>query len=100
MIRDHYNSLPSKVRFENMKTVSISSKSASREWIIIDATGAVLGRLASEIALRLRGKHKPEYTPNADCGDYVVEVNSSKITVTGNKAVGKKYYSHNSFDWF
>ena len=97
MIRDHYNSIPNKVRFENMKTVSISSKSALREWVIIDATGAVLGRLASEIALRLRGKHKPEYTPNADCGDYVVVVNSSKITVTGNKAVGKKYYSHTGF---
>ena len=73
-----------------MKTVSISTDSASREWVLIDATGQVLGRLAAQVAARLRGKHKPEYTPHSDCGDYVIIINASKVRVTGNKTTDKK----------
>ena len=80
-----------------MKTVSISTDSASREWVLIDATGQVLGRLAAQVAARLRGKHKPEYTPHSDCGDYVIIVNASKVRVTGNKTTDKKYFSHTGF---
>ena len=80
-----------------MKTVSISTDSASREWVLIDATGQVLGRLAAQVAARLRGKHKPEYTPHSDCGDYVIIINASKVRVTGNKTKDKKYFSHTGF---
>ena len=80
-----------------MKTVSISSDSATREWVLIDATGQVLGRLAAQVAARLRGKHKPEYTPHSDCGDYVIIINASKVRVTGNKTRDKKYFSHTGF---
>ena len=80
-----------------MKTVSISTDSASREWVLIDATGQVLGRLAAQVAARLRGKHKPEYTPHSDCGDYVIIINASKVRVTGNKTTDKKYFSHTGF---
>ena len=80
-----------------MKTVSISSDSATREWVLIDATGQVLGRLAAQVASRLRGKHKPEYTPHSDCGDYVIIINASKVRVTGNKTTDKKYFSHTGF---
>ena len=80
-----------------MKTVSISTDSASREWVLIDATGQVLGRLAAQVAARLRGKHKPEYTPHSDCGDYVIIINASKVRVTGKKTTDKKYFSHTGF---
>ena len=80
-----------------MKTVSISTDSATREWVLIDATGQVLGRLAAQVAARLRGKHKPEYTPHSDCGDYVIIINASKVRVTGNKTTDKKYFSHTGF---
>ena len=80
-----------------MKTISISTDSASREWVLIDATGQVLGRLAAQVAARLRGKHKPEYTPHSDCGDYVIIINASKVRVTGNKTTDKKYFSHTGF---
>ncbi len=80
-----------------MKTVSISSDSATREWVLIDATGQVLGRLAAQVAARLRGKHKPEYTPHSDCGDYVIIINASRVRVTGNKTTDKKYFSHTGF---
>lgn len=64
---------------------------------MVDAADKTLGRFAAEIALRLRGKHKPEYTPHVDTGDYIVVINAEKITVTGNKAKGKIYYSHSGY---
>ncbi|OUV02270.1 MAG: 50S ribosomal protein L13 [Betaproteobacteria bacterium TMED82] len=66
-------------------------------WLLVDATNKVLGRLASEIAFRLRGKHKPTYTPHMDMGDYVVVVNADKVRVTGKKASDKKYYRHSGY---
>ena len=80
-----------------MKTFSAKQETVKREWFVIDATDKVLGRLSTEIARRLRGKHKPEYTPHVDTGDYIVIVNAEKITVTGNKAKGKIYYSHTGY---
>jgi large subunit ribosomal protein L13 len=80
-----------------MKTFSAKAESVERDWYIVDAEGKTLGRLAVEIATRLRGKHKPEYTPHVDTGDYVVVVNAEKIGVTGNKAKGKIYYSHTGY---
>ena len=69
-----------------MKTFSAKSHEVQREWYVVDATDKVLGRLATEIARRLRGKHKPEFTPHVDTGDYIVVTNVEKIRVTGNKA--------------
>lgn len=80
-----------------MKTFVATPSTIKREWFVVDATDKTLGRLATEIALRLRGKHKPEYTPHMDTGDYIVVVNVEKITVTGNKAEGKMYYSHTGY---
>ena len=77
-----------------MKTFSAKNETVKREWFVIDAENKVLGRLASEIAHRLRGKHKPEYTPHVDTGDYIVVVNAGKVAVTGNKANAKVYYHH------
>jgi large subunit ribosomal protein L13 len=75
-------------------TKSANEQTVKRDWYEIDATGLVLGRLASFIAFRLRGKHKPEFTTHVDTGDYIIVKNVSKMTVTGNKAQGKIYYSH------
>jgi large subunit ribosomal protein L13 len=80
-----------------MKTFVAKPESVQRDWFVVDAAGKTLGRLATEIASRLRGKHKAEYTPHVDTGDYIVVVNCEKITVTGNKAQGKIYYSHTGF---
>ena len=80
-----------------MKTYSANAESVQRDWYIVDAEGKTLGRLASEVASRLRGKHKPEYTPHVDTGDYIVVVNAEKIGVTGNKATQKIYYSHTGY---
>ncbi|HQV41023.1 MAG: 50S ribosomal protein L13 [Moraxellaceae bacterium] len=80
-----------------MKTFSAKSETVKRDWFVIDANGKTLGRLATEVARRLRGKHKPEYTPHVDTGDYIVIVNAEKITVTGNKAQDKMYYHHTGF---
>lgn len=80
-----------------MTTVSAKPAEVRREWFVVDATGKTLGRLASELARRLRGKHKPEYTPHVDTGDYVVVVNAAKIRVTGNKLTDKKYYRHSGY---
>ncbi|MBL8407064.1 MAG: 50S ribosomal protein L13 [Candidatus Accumulibacter phosphatis] len=77
-----------------MKTFSAKPHEVSREWLLVDATDKVLGRLATEIARRLRGKHKPEFTPHVDTGDYIVVTNVEKLRVTGNKADDKKYYRH------
>jgi len=80
-----------------MKTYSAKAETVERDWYIVDAEGKTLGRLAVEIATRLRGKHKPEYTPHVDTGDYIVVVNAEKIGVTGNKATQKTYYSHTGY---
>ncbi len=80
-----------------MKTISANSETVKRDWYIIDAEGLVLGRMASEIAHRLRGKHKPEFTPHVDTGDYIVVINAEKIRVTGNKANDKMYHHHSGY---
>ncbi len=80
-----------------MSTFSAKPASVKRDWYEIDATGKVLGRLATEIASRLRGKHKPEYTPHVDTGDYIIVVNADKIDVTGNKRSDKMYYHHTGY---
>jgi large subunit ribosomal protein L13 len=80
-----------------MKTFVAKPESVKRDWFVVDATDKTLGRLASEIALRLRGKHKPEYTPHVDTGDYIVVVNAEKVAVTGNKAKDKIYYAHSGY---
>ncbi len=80
-----------------MKTFSAKPETVQRDWYLVDATGKTLGRLAAEIATRLRGKHKPEYTPHVDTGDYIVVVNAEKVSVTGAKATDKIYYSHSEF---
>ena len=79
------------------KTYIAKPDSLTREWYLIDATGKTLGRLASEIALRLRGKNKPEFTPNIDTGDYIVVINADKINVSGNKNKDKVYYRHTGY---
>ena len=75
-----------------MKTVSANAQTVKRDWYIVDATDKTLGRLASELAHRLRGKHKPVYTPHCDTGDYLVVVNAEKVAVTGNKLQDKQYH--------
>lgn len=80
-----------------MQTISIKSTEAKRKWWVIDATDKVLGRLATLIADTLRGKNKPDYTPNADTGDFVVVINAEKIRLTGNKMHDKIYYHHTGF---
>jgi large subunit ribosomal protein L13 len=80
-----------------MKTYTAKSETVKRDWYIVDASGKVLGRLASEIARRLKGKHKPEYTPNVDTGDYVIVVNAEKIVVTGKKTKDKLYHSYSGY---
>jgi large subunit ribosomal protein L13 len=80
-----------------MKTFVAKPESVERDWYVVDAADKTLGRLAAEIALRLRGKHKPEYTPHVDTGDYIVVINAEKITVTGNKFKDKVYYAHSGY---
>jgi large subunit ribosomal protein L13 len=80
-----------------MKTFSAKAETVRRDWFLIDATGKTLGRLASEIARRLRGKHKPEYTPHVDTGDYIIVINAEKIAVTGNKKLRKVYIRHSGY---
>ncbi len=77
-----------------MKTVFENSRTVRRDWFVVDASGKTLGRLASAIALRLRGKHKPAYTPHVDCGDNIIVVNADKVAVTGDKLRDKMYYHH------
>jgi large subunit ribosomal protein L13 len=81
----------------NMKTFVAKPSEVRRDWYVIDATDKVLGRLAVEVARRLRGKHKPEFTPHVDTGDYIVVVNASKVRVTGKKATKKTYYRHSGY---
>ncbi len=87
----------SNVVLSSMKTFTAKPQSVQRDWYVVDATDKTLGRLATEIARRLRGKHKPEFTPHVDTGDYIVVVNAEKVQVTGNKARAKNYYRHTGY---
>jgi large subunit ribosomal protein L13 len=80
-----------------MKTLSAKPHEVSHDWYVIDASGQTLGRLATQVASRLRGKHKPIYTPHVDTGDYIVVINTSHIKVTGKKAQDKMYYRHTEY---
>ena len=80
-----------------MQTYSAKASEIDKKWVVIDAEGLVVGRLAAIIATRLRGKHKPSYTPHMDCGDNVIVVNAEKIVLTGNKVKDKKYYWHTGY---
>jgi large subunit ribosomal protein L13 len=80
-----------------VKTFSAKPHEVSHDWFVVDAADKVLGRLAAEIAYRLRGKHKPIYTPHVDTGDYIVVINVDKLRVTGNKAENKRYYRHSGY---
>ncbi|WP_111978276.1 50S ribosomal protein L13 [Algibacillus agarilyticus] len=80
-----------------MKTFTAKAESVQRDWYVVDAEGKTLGRIATEIASRLRGKHKPEYTPHVDTGDYIVVVNAEKVAVTGAKFTDKVYYAHSGY---
>ncbi len=80
-----------------MKTFTAKNETVQRDWYVVDAAGQTLGRLATEIASRFRGKHKPEYTPHVDTGDYIVVINAEQVRVTGNKTSDKIYYSHTGF---
>lgn len=80
-----------------MKTFTATPATIKREWFVVDATDKTLGRLATEIARRLRGKHKPEYTPHMDTGDYIVVINAEKVAVTGKKRTDKVYYRYSGY---
>ncbi len=80
-----------------MTTVSVKPAEVRRNWYLVDATNKTLGRLSTEIARRLRGKHKPEYTPHVDTGDYIVVINAEKVRVTGNKMSDKMYHHHTGY---
>ena len=80
-----------------MKTYSAKAGEVSRDWFVVDAADKTLGRLAAEIAHRLRGKHKPEFTPHVDTGDYIVVINAEKVKVTGAKATDKMYHRHTGY---
>ncbi|SHO61349.1 LSU ribosomal protein L13P [Pseudoxanthobacter soli DSM 19599] len=80
-----------------MKTYTAKPEEVEKNWILIDAEGLVVGRLASIIAMRLRGKHKPTFTPHVDCGDNVIVINADKVVLTGQKYYDKKYYHHTGF---
>ncbi len=82
---------------KSMTTYSAKLADIKRAWFLVNASGKTLGRLSSEIARRLRGKHKPEYTPHMDCGDYIVVINAKDIKVTGKKETDKVYYSHSGY---
>ena len=77
-----------------MKTFTAKPETVKRDWYVVDATGKTLGRLATELARRLRGKHKAEYTPHVDTGDYIIVLNADKVAVTGNQRTDKVYYHH------
>ena len=80
-----------------MKTISAKPETVKRDWYVVDAAGKTLGRLSTEIARRLRGKHKTEYTPHVDTGDYIVVINAEQVRVTGNKAKDKMYHRHSGY---
>lgn len=80
-----------------MKTYNATNETARHNWYVVDAAGKTLGRLASEVAKRLRGKHKPEYTPHVDTGDFIVIINATQVKVTGTKTKDKVYYNHSGY---
>lgn len=80
-----------------MKTFTAKPETVKRDWYVVDATGKTLGRLATELARRLRGKHKPEYTPHVDTGDYIIVLNAEKVAVTGKKRTDKIYYHYTGY---
>jgi len=80
-----------------MRTVSAKPRQVKQDWFLVDAAGCTLGRLASELAVRLRGKHKPEYTPHVDTGDFIVVINASRVRVTGDKLNQKIYHRHTGY---
>ena len=80
-----------------MKTYNATPADITKDWVLIDAENLVVGRLASLVASRLRGKHKPTYTPNMDCGDHVIIINAEKVALTGNKRADKTYYWHTGY---
>jgi len=80
-----------------MKTISMRAQDVQRSWYVVDAEDKTLGRLATEVAHRLRGKHKAEYTPHVDTGDYIVVINADKVRVTGRKTTDKMYYRHSGY---
>ena len=82
---------------QSYKTISANAKTVNKEWLVIDAEGEVLGRLASQVAKILRGKHKPSFTPHVDCGDYVIVVNADKVRLTGKKMTDKVYVRHTAY---
>lgn len=79
------------------KTLSISKETADKKWLVVDAEGQSLGRVSSVVAGLLRGKHKPSFTPHADCGDYVIVINAEKVNLTGNKWADKQYIRHTGY---
>ncbi|MEE8219822.1 MAG: 50S ribosomal protein L13 [bacterium] len=80
-----------------MRTVSVRKEDVERKWLVVDAEGKVLGRMASQVASILRGKHKPFFTPHVDCGDFVIIVNADKVRLTGKKLLNKSYYFHSNY---
>jgi len=86
-----------KVNTLSYKTVSANKETVEKEWYVVDAENVVLGRLASVVAMVLRGKHKPSFTPHVDCGDYVIVINADKIKLTGNKMTDKQYVRHSGY---
>ena len=80
-----------------MKTLSLKPAEVKKNWVVVNAEGVVLGRLASVIATRLRGKHRPDFTPHVDCGDHIVVINADKVHLTGNKMKNKVYYHHTGY---
>jgi large subunit ribosomal protein L13 len=92
----------SKIKLEGVdnltyKTVSANKATVNKEWVVVDAEGKALGRLASEVARMIRGKHKPEFTPHVDCGDNVIVINTDKVKLTGKKWTDKQYISHTGY---
>lgn len=79
------------------RTVSANKKTVNKQWVVVDAEAEILGRLSSRIAMVIRGKHKPEYTPHVDCGDHVIVINADKVRLTGNKLTDKQYVRHTGY---
>jgi len=85
------------VDFLSYKTVSANNETVNKEWVVVDAEGQILGRLASKVAKIIRGKHKPSFTPHVDCGDNVIIINAEKVVLTGKKMTDKKYVRHSGY---
>jgi large subunit ribosomal protein L13 len=92
-----YYKIITKLDTNSFKTVSLNKATAEKNWVIVDADSQVLGRMASEVAKMIRGKHKPGYTPHMDCGDNVIVINSDKVRLTGNKWTDKQYVRHTGY---